>query len=161
MEENNLTEKATILLVDDTPDDLALMSSLLKEFYKVKIADNGEKAMKIATSDSPPDLILLDIMMPGMDGFEVCWRLKHDHSTLNIPIIFLTGKTEVEDEKKGLELGAVDFITKPINPEIVMARVKIHLSLKFKTDRIQDQKDNLEIEVATLKHPIPSITPEQ
>jgi putative two-component system response regulator len=160
MEENDLIEKATILLVDDTPDDLALMSSLLKEIYKVKIADNGEKAMKIAASDSPPDLILLDIMMPGMDGFEVCWRLKHDHGTLNIPIIFLTGKTEVEDEKKGLELGAVDFITKPINPEIVMARVKNHLALKFKADRMQDQKDNLEIEVATLKHPIPSVTPE-
>lgn len=160
MEENDLTEKATILLVDDMPDDLLLMSNLLKDMYKVKIADNGEKGLKIATSDSPPDLILLDIMMRGMDGYEVCWRLKHDQKTLNIPVIFLTGKSQAVDEKKGLELGAADFIAKPIDSEIFMARVKNHLALKFKADRMQVQKDSLEIEVAELKHPIRSTNPE-
>ena len=128
--------------------------------YTVKIALNGEKALKIAASDSPPALILLDIMMPGMDGYEVCWRLKHDHKTQNIPVIFLTAKMELEDEKKGLDLGAVDFILKPICPEIVLARVKNHLSLKIKADRLQGQKDDLEIEVAQHKHSPHSITRE-
>ena len=140
-------EKATILVVDDTPDNLALMSSLLKDDYKVKIANGGEKALKIAASDSPPDLILLDIMMPGMDGYEVCRRLKRDPRTMNIPVIFLTAKAEVEDEKKGLELGAVDYITKPISPPIVMARVKNHLALKAMADFLRDQNTFLELEV--------------
>jgi putative two-component system response regulator len=122
----------------------------------VIVADSGDKAMKIALSDPKLDLILLDIMMPCMDGYEVCWRLKHDHSTLNIPVIFLTCKTEVEDEKRGLDMGAVDFIVKPIISDIVMARVKNHLEIKFKADRMQDLKNILEIEMATLKHPIPS-----
>ncbi len=135
------------------------MSILLNDVYRVKVANSGEKALKIAVSEPPPDLILLDIMMPGMDGYEVCWRLKHHHNTLNIPVIFLTCKTEVEDEKKGLELGAVDFILKPISPDIVMARVKTHLAMKFEDDRMQDQNDKLEIEVATLKHPNFSISP--
>jgi putative two-component system response regulator len=152
-------EKATILLVDDSPDDLVLMSNLLKDIYRVKVANSGEKAIKIAVSEPQLDLILLDIMMPGMDGYEVCWRLKHHHNTLNIPVIFLTGKTDVEDEMKGLELGAIDFIVKPISPDIVMARVKNHLATKLKEDRMQNQNDNLEIELATLKHPISSITP--
>jgi CheY-like chemotaxis protein len=133
------TEKATILVVDDTPDNLALMSNLLKNDYKVKVANSGEKALKVAASDSPPDLILLDIMMPGMDGYEVCQRLKRDPMTMNIPVIFLTAKSEMEDEKKGLELGAVDYITKPISPPIVMARVKNQLAL---------QQKNIELELA-------------
>jgi putative two-component system response regulator len=156
MDEFSLTKKYTILVIDDSPADLALMGSLLVEKYTVKIASNGEKALMIAVSTPPPALILLDIMMPGMDGYEVCWRLKHDHRTLNIPVIFLTAKAEVEDEKKGLELGAVDFISKPISPDIVMARVMNHLALKIKADRLQDQKDGLEIEVAKLLHPLPS-----
>jgi len=143
----NLIKKATVLVVDDTPDNLALMSNLLKDDYKVKIANGGEKALKIAASDSPPDLILLDIMMPGMDGYEVCQRLKRDPKTVDIPVIFLTAKTEVEDEKKGLELGAVDYITKPISPPIVMARVQNHLALKAMTDFLRDQNDFLELEV--------------
>jgi putative two-component system response regulator len=148
MEEHDLIKKPTILVVDDTPDNLALMSSLLKDDYKVKIANGGEKALKIAASDSPPDLILLDIMMYGMDGYEVCQRLKRDPRTMDIPVIFLTAKTEVEDEKKGLELGAVDYITKPISPPIVMARVKNHLALKAVADFLRDQNDFLELEVA-------------
>ena len=144
----DFTEKATILVVDDTSANLVLMSNLLKNDYKVQIADGGEKALKLAASDWPPDLILLDVMMPDMDGYEVCRRLKRDPKTTNIPVIFLTSMSEVEDEKKGLELGAVDYITKPISPPIVMARVKNHLALKAMTDSLRGQRDFLELEVA-------------
>jgi response regulator RpfG family c-di-GMP phosphodiesterase len=117
------SSKATILVVDDTPDNLALMSGLLKDYYRVKIANNGEKALKVAQTLPPPDLILLDIMMPGMDGYEVCAHLKANPGTQGIPVIFLTAKSEIEDERKGLALGAVDYITKPVSPPILMARV--------------------------------------
>ena len=146
--ELDFAEKATVLVVDDTPDNLTLMSSLLKDTYKVKVAHNGEKALKVARSEAPPDLILLDIMMPGMDGYEVCQHLKSDPATRDIPVIFLTAKSEVEDEKKGLELGAVDYITKPISPPIVMARVATQLSLKASADFLRDKADYLEIEVS-------------
>jgi putative two-component system response regulator len=115
-------KKPLLLVVDDTPDNLALMSGLLKGLYRVKVANNGERSLKIAQSDTP-DLILLDIMMPGMDGYEVCRRLKADAQTADIPVVFLTAKTEEKDEEKGLLLGAVDYITKPINPPIVLARI--------------------------------------
>jgi putative two-component system response regulator len=141
-------ERPTILVVDDTPDNLHLLSSLFKEEYRVKIAHTGEKALQICHSDTPPDLILLDIMMPGMDGYEVCQRLKSDPATRDIPVIFLTAKAEVEDEKKGLELGAVDYITKPVSPPIVMARVKSHIMLKASADFLRDKALYLEIEVA-------------
>lgn len=124
--------QSTILVVDDTPDNLNLMSNLLNANYKVKIANGGAKALKIALSDFPPDLILLDIMMPVMDGYEVCRQLKLNPKTMDIPVIFLTSKAEVVDETKGLELGAVDYITKPISPPIVLARVKNHLALHEK-----------------------------
>ena len=147
MHESDLIGRPTILVVDDTPDNLILMSDLLTGDYQVKVANGGERALAIATSDSPPDLILLDIMMPGMDGYEVCRRLKCDDRTANIPVIFLTAKSEEEDEKKGLELGAVDYITKPISPPIVMARVKNHLALKTLADFLRDKNDYLEFEV--------------
>ena len=147
MNEFDFTDKPTILVVDDTPDNLILMSSLLKGNYKVKIANGGEKALRIATSESPPDLILLDIMMPDIDGYEVCRRLKHEPSTMNIPVIFLTAKNEMEDERKGLELGAVDYITKPISAPIVLARVKNHLALKAMDEFLRDQNKFLEREV--------------
>ncbi len=117
-------EPATILVVDDTPANLSLMTGLLRDDYKVKAAIDGEKALRIAQASPPPDLILLDIMMPGMDGYEVCRRLKADPVTRDIPVIFLTAKSGIEDEKMGLDLGAVDYITKPISPPIVMARVR-------------------------------------
>jgi putative two-component system response regulator len=145
--ELDIAEKPTVLVVDDTPDNLSLMSGLLKDDYKVKVANNGEKALKIASSDTPPDLILLDIMMPGMDGYEVCRSLKRNPATVNIPVIFLTAKAEVEDEKRGLDMGAVDYITKPISPPIVLARVKNHLALKASTDFLRDKNDYLENEV--------------
>ncbi len=148
MNEFDITEKPTILVVDDTPDNLIMMSSLLKTDYKVKIANGGEKALRIAASESPPDLILLDIMMPDMDGYEVCQRLKQEPATMNIPVIFLTAKNDMADEKKGLEFGAVDYITKPISPPIVLARVRIHLALRAMDVFLRNQNEFLELEVA-------------
>ena len=141
------TERATILVVDDLPENLALMNNLLKHDYKVKIANRAGQALEIAASDPPPNLILLDIIMPDMTGYEVCRQLKRDPRTRNIPVIFLTARSEVEDEKKGLELGAVDYITKPISPAIVMARVRNHLALKTMADGLRDQNDKLEMRV--------------
>jgi len=142
-----LGEKSSLLVVDDIPDNLTLMSSLLKDEYKVKVANSGERALTIARSGTPPDLILLDIMMPEMDGYEVCRRLKADPATRHIPVIFLTAKAEVGDETRGLELGAVDYITKPISPPIVLARVKTHLAMKIVQDFLRDQNAFLEAEV--------------
>jgi putative two-component system response regulator len=139
--------KPTILVVDDTPDNLTLMSSLLKDDYRVRVANNGEKALKLAAMEEPPALILLDIMMPEMDGYEVCRRLKADERTRDIPVIFLTAKAEVEDEAMGLKLGAVDYITKPICPPIVLARVQTHLTLKASADFLRDKNAYLEAEV--------------
>jgi len=133
----NLTEKATILVVDDTPDNLTLLSSLLKDEYKVKVANSGEKALKIAAASQPPDLILLDIMMPVMDGYEVCRRLQDDPVTRRIPIIFVTAKREIEDEKIGLDLGAVDYISKPYSIPIVKARVRAHVRHKQQADMLE------------------------
>lgn len=147
MEASTTQNKATILVVDDTPDNLTLMGELLMDKYKVKIANSGERALKIANTDNPPDLILLDIMMPEMDGYEVCRRLKLAPPTRDIPVIFLTAKSEVADEQHGLELGAVDYITKPISPPVVLARVKNHLALKAAADFLRDKNDYLEQEV--------------
>lgn len=148
MENNNtILSKATILAVDDTPDNLSLVHGLLKGLYNVKVANNGERALEIVQSDTPPDLILLDIMMPVTDGYEVCRRIRENKLTRNIPIIFLTAKAQVEDEAFGLELGAVDYITKPISPPILLARVKTHLSLKRMQDFLRDQNAFLENEV--------------
>jgi putative two-component system response regulator len=136
--------RKTVLVVDDTPENIQLMSALFKDAYRTKIATNGPKALRIAASDSPPDLILLDIMMPDMDGYEVCSRLKADPRTRDIPVIFLTARAQPEDEERGLELGAVDYITKPISPPIVMARVRTQLALKDAQDLLRDQNQRLE-----------------
>jgi putative two-component system response regulator len=138
---------ATILVVDDTPANLSLMTGLLRDEYQVKAAIDGEKALRIAQARPAPDLILLDIMRPGMDGYEVCRRLKADPATRDIPVIFLTARSGVEDEKMGLDLGAVDYITKPISPPIVMARVRNHLVLKASADFLRDKAEFLEREV--------------
>lgn len=139
--------KSTVLVVDDTPDNLTLMGQLLKDLYKVKVANSGIQALKVATSGNPPDLILLDIMMPEMDGYGVCQKLKQNSLTQSIPIIFLTAKSTEEDEEHGLALGAVDYITKPISPPIVLARVKTHLALKAASDYLRDKNEYLESEV--------------
>ncbi len=143
----DLSPRQTVLVVDDTPDNLILMSGLLKDMYKVKVANSGEKALRIARGENPPDLILLDIMMPAMDGYEVCRQLKATMSTRNIPIIFLTAKSAGEDEEKGLQLGAVDYITKPISPPILLARVRTHLQIKASADFLRDKAAYLEQEV--------------
>lgn len=142
-----MSKRSTILIVDDTPANVSLLNHILKDSYRTKIATNGEKALALANSELPPDLILLDIMMPGMDGYEVCERLKADEATADIPIVFLTAKVAVEDETRGLALGAVDYITKPISPPIVIERVKNHLLLKEARDVLKEQNHVLEAKV--------------
>jgi putative two-component system response regulator len=150
-------DKATILVVDDTPDNLMVMRNLLKDLYRVKVAKSGEEALEITFGTKLPDLILLDIMMPEMDGYEVCRRLKADDRTRDIPIIFLTAKTETEDEQQGLDLGAVDYITKPISPPIVLARIRTHLQLKAAADFLKDENEYLEKEVSSRTHEVSAL----
>ncbi|CAN7394176.1 response regulator [Acidovorax sp. LjRoot118] len=116
-------ERATILVVDDTPDNLQLVAGLFRDRFKVKIAHNGEKALAICQSDAPPDLILLDVMMPGMDGFEVARRLREHHASECTPIIFVTAMTDEASRHQGLSLGAIDYVFKPIEPELLRLRV--------------------------------------
>jgi putative two-component system response regulator len=132
-------EKFNILVVDDTPENIDLLLEILKDDYKVRAAINGEQALKIARLRVAPDLILLDVMMPGIDGFEVCRQLKSDPTTSHIPIIFVTAKITTSDEIEGFSLGAVDYITKPISPPVVMARVKTQLAL-YDQNRELDRK---------------------
>jgi putative two-component system response regulator len=142
-----LDEKPTVLIVDDAPENITLVNGLLKPLYNTRIANNGDLALKIALSDPPPDLVLLDVVMPGTDGYEVCRRLKADTRTRDVPVIFFTSKAEIEDEQKGFELGAVDYITKPISPPKLMARVKTHLRLKGAADFLKDNNAYLATEV--------------
>ncbi len=121
--------QATILVVDDTPSNISVLMEILRGEYRVLAAINGEQALKIARGDPPPDLILLDVMMPEISGYEVCQRLKAESSTRKIPVIFVTAMNQVEDEAQGFALGAVDYITKPVSPPIVKARVKTQLAL--------------------------------
>ena len=136
--------KPKVLIVDDTPENIQVLMETLKDQYTIVAAINGEKALKMAMAEPRPDLILLDIMMPGMDGYEVCRRLKAEEQVSDIPIIFVTAKTEVEDETLGFELGAVDYITKPFSIPVVKARVKAHLELKILRDLEAIQRAKLE-----------------
>lgn len=140
----------SILIVDDTPINLGVISGALKDSYKTKVATNGEKALAIASGDEKPDLILLDVMMPEMDGYEVCRRLKANPDTRDIPVIFLTGQTGTEDETKGFEVGAVDYIHKPFSEAVVKARVRTHLMLREAHAQIARQlvAINMELEMA-------------
>lgn len=131
--------KDTILLVDDIPENIDILDGVLNEQYNIKAANSGNTAIKICMSDTPPDLILLDIMMPEVDGYEVCRVLKNNELTKNIPIIFVTAKNQTIDESMGFKLGAVDYITKPISPSIVLARVETHLTL-YNQNRILEKK---------------------
>ncbi|MBF0358288.1 MAG: response regulator [Magnetococcales bacterium] len=119
----------SVLIVDDQPSNIDILREILVEFDK-KVALNGKLALEIAMSDDPPDIILLDIMMPEMDGYEVIKQLKADKKTFDIPVIFVTAMDKVKNETKGLKLGAVDYITKPVTPAIVLQRVKTHLALR-------------------------------
>lgn len=137
-------ETQKILITDDQPENIMLLGNILKGYQKI-IALNGEKALEIALSENKPDLILLDVVMPGLDGFEVCKILKQNENTKDIPIIFITAKSEAEDETKGLEIGAADFITKPINPNVVLARVKYQLERKLFGENLQQTIETLAI----------------
>ncbi|MFC1835586.1 diguanylate cyclase domain-containing protein [Thermodesulfobacteriota bacterium] len=123
-----------VLIVDDSAENLKILGQSIDELCQVLVARDGEKALELAASTNAPDLILLDILMPGMDGYEVCRRLKADDRTRGIPVLFVTSLSHVEDEARGLALGAIDYITKPISRAIVRARVKNHLELKRKND---------------------------
>lgn len=136
-----------ILVVDDEKFYIDVLVNLLQDDYRVSIAKNGEAALKRTLSATPPDLILLDVLMPGIDGYEVCRQLKADERTARIPVIFLTVKSEVDDEVRGFELGAVDYITKPMSPPIVMTRVKNHLMLTQARKILEDQKETLRQQV--------------
>lgn len=136
----------TVLVVDDVEINLELLTETLDDFCQVLTAQNGKSAISVA-KEKAPDLILLDIMMPGMNGFEVCKELKASKTTSSIPVIFVTAKGEEEDESGGFEVGAVDYIRKPIKPSIVSARVKNHLQLKRTKEELEAQKDSLEAKV--------------
>lgn len=142
-----LMRKATVLVVDDTPANLTLISELLVEHYYVRVATSGEKALSLSRR-VVPDLILLDVMMPGMDGYEVCRQLKNDARTRDIPVLFLTAKSQPDDERNGLELGASDYLSKPVNPQILLARVESQLLRKEAHDLLRAQNDFLDREVA-------------
>lgn len=139
-------QKQTILVVDDTPANLDVVKEVLAPNYHIQVAISGALALRIIAKRKP-DLILLDIMMPEMDGYAVCQRLKHDPLTQDIPIIFLTAKAEVEDETKGLALGAADYISKPISPPILKERVKTQLLLKHSQDLLRQQNQLLESKI--------------
>lgn len=136
-------EKQTILIVDDATENIDVIVGLLKDQYRVKAATNGLKALKIVNSVNPPDLILLDIMMPEMNGYEVIETLKSQSSTRNIPVIFLTGKSEASDETKGFEMGAVDYISKPFNPSVVKARVNTQIELMAQRQKTEELLANI------------------
>jgi CheY-like chemotaxis protein len=128
VDQNN--QKKTVLLVDDAPSNIQMANSILKDIYKIRIATNGPKALELVKVAPSPDLVLLDVSMPDMDGYEVCTRLRADPETRDIPVIFLTGQTEIEDETRGFDVGAVDYIHKPFSPAVVTARVQTHLVLR-------------------------------
>ncbi|TCT22763.1 response regulator [Thiobaca trueperi] len=138
----------TILIVDDSPENLTVLSELLQPDYRVRAATSGEKALRIAATEPWPDLILLDVMMPGMDGYEVFTRLRADPVTCEIPVIFVTAMDSAEAELRGLDVGAVDYIAKPIIPAILLARVHTQLELKQARDWLKDQNAWLETELA-------------
>lgn len=140
--------QATILLVDDTPQNLTVLGELLQPIYRIKAANAGERALRIANMAPAPDLILLDVMMPGMDGYEVLRQLRGNPTTHHIPVIFITAMDGSANEEFGLSLGAVDYITKPIVPAIVLARVRAQLELKAARDVLARDNAWLEEEVA-------------
>jgi putative two-component system response regulator len=142
------TPQKTLLLVDDTRENLTVLGEILMPYYRVRVASSGARALAAATSDPRPDLVLLDVMMPEMDGYEVISRLRADPRTRELPVIFVTALDSTEDEAHGLELGAVDYITKPVRPAIVLARVRGQLELKEARDRMRDQNAWLEAEIA-------------
>ena len=158
---NQADQKKTVLLVDDAPSNIQVVNSILKDIYKIRIATNGTKALELVKVAPPPDLILLDVMMPGMDGYEVCTRLKTDPETKDIPVIFLTGQTEIEDETRGFDVGAVDYIHKPFSPAVVKARVQTHLVLRGIREQLALQLLAIQKELETARQIQLSILPDE
>ncbi len=144
---SRLPSKQTILIVDDVPANIKLLTERLKSEYEICFATNGPDALEIINSDNPPDLVLLDIMMPDMDGYEVCARIKENRCTQNIPVVFITAQAEGHYETKGFEIGAVDYIIKPFNHEIVRTRVRTHISLKNAREALENKKNTLKEKV--------------
>jgi putative two-component system response regulator len=140
--------KPTLLIVDDAPENLVVLSELLAPHYRVLAATSGEACLRIANSQPIPDLILLDVMMPGMDGYTVLARLRESPATREVPVIFVTALVDIESEERGLQLGAADYVTKPIRATIVLARVRTQLEAKQARDWLKDQNAALEAEVA-------------
>jgi PleD family two-component response regulator len=138
-----MSDQELVLIVDDTPTNIAVISGVLEDSFRIKVATNGDTALAIAQATDKPDLILLDVEMPEMDGYEVCRRLKANPATCEVPIIFLTGRTEAADEQKGFEVGAVDYIHKPFSAPIVLARVKTQLALQNALHTVQAQSAKL------------------
>ncbi len=136
MTDADITNKPVVLIIDDQPTNLQLLAAVLKSDYRVKVARDGRMGLALAGRDPAPDLILLDVVMPEIDGYEVLNRLNGDERTRDIPVIFITGRTNVEDEERGLKLGAVDYIAKPISPPIVQIRVKTHITIKQQRDEL-------------------------
>ncbi len=141
-----------VLVVDDQPENLAILGELLEPYYRVKVANSGERALRAAVSLPRPDLILLDVMMPDLDGYQVLARLRDNPLTRHIAVIFVTARDAASDEEKGLELGAADYITKPIRPLVALARVKTQLENKRARDWLADQNAFLEQEVLRRMH---------
>jgi len=131
-----MNTKATLLLVDDEPVNIQLLAATLKDTYQLKVATSGKQCLQLVATDPKPDLILLDIDMPDMDGYQVCEHLKHNHNSAEIPIIFVTAMQSTADEEKGLLLGAVDYVTKPVRPPILLARIATHIQLKNQRDSL-------------------------
>ncbi len=152
--------KKVILVVDDAPANIQIALAILKETYQVKVATSGAKALELAAGTPVPDLILLDVVMPEMDGFEVCTRLKADPATHDIPVIFLTGQTEIEDETRGFEVGGVDYIHKPFSPAVVKARVNTHLVLRGVRQQLAQQLETIKGELETARRIQLSILPQ-
>ena len=140
----NAENKSTVLIVDDVVTNIDVLNAILKELYEVKIALNGVKALEIAAMEPHPDIILLDVMMPEMNGYEVCKKLKSDPSTSEIPVLFVTALDESQFEVQGFDVGGVDYITKPVVPEIVLARVKTHIELKEVKDKLVEYAQKME-----------------
>ena len=142
--------RPTLLIVDDTPANLAVLTEILRPDYRIKVATRGDRALALASASPPPDLILLDIMLPEMDGYEVCRRLKADPATRHIPVIFVTAMTDGEDEAQGLELGAADYITKPIGAAMVKARIRTHLAVAHQAQERERLIHQLEAQAGEL-----------
>jgi phosphoserine phosphatase RsbU/P len=158
---NQADQKKTLLLVDDAPANIQIVNSILKELYKIRIATSGAKALELAKISPLPDLVLLDVVMPDMDGYEVCTQLKLDPETREIPVIFLTGQTHVEEETRGFAVGAVDYIHKPFSPAIVKARVQTHLALREIRKQLAGQLLTIQKELETARTIQLSILPSE